>query len=173
MDPKRLQPNQIEVARLAQLWHAGRSARADSQRSDETLTWLLTSGHTQWYEGPKGSLWYLTGFDPDQQSAVVNVLNDKALLWKNFETSFLAKLMDSAKVRKLYALIPKPAKLSKRAARMASFKHEGALREATQFDGRRVSLEVFGLLRREVKANAHQAKNQETKSTAEGPKRGA
>ena len=98
-------------------------------------------------------MWYLTGENPAEESAVVHVLNDNPLTWKDSDTSFLTRLMDAAEVRKLYALVPKPAKKIKRIARLLGFRHEGALREAVKFDGRRVSLEVFGLLRPEVQRN--------------------
>lgn len=117
------------------------------------------------YPGPKKSIWYLTGENPAEESAVVHVLNDNPLTWKDFDTSFLTRLMDAAEVRKLYALVPKPAKKIKRIARLLGFRHEGALREAVKFDGRRVSLEVFGLLRQEVERNG---KAKTTKSGIKG-----
>ena len=152
MTPIRLKPQDIPIRRLAELWQAGKSTRDDAQRDDKTLKWLATNAH--WYEGPKGSLWYLTARNDSIRSANLYVLNGNPWAWYHFKTSFLTKLMVLEDLRKLYVLAPSVAGAVKRTARMLGFRHEGALKEGIRFNGRLVTLEIFGLLLKEVRRNA-------------------
>ena len=160
MLPIRFTPKDTDVRRIAELWHSSRPRRGDETRSDETLKWLITTPSVSWYRGPKSSLWYLTDQNASIQSATLDVLACSVWVFRN-ATPFLTKLMELEDLRKLYILCPSSARSVKRLAKMVGFRHEGALKEGIKFDGRYVSLEIFGLLAKEVGKNGNRKTKKE------------
>ena len=103
-------------------------------------------------------MWYLSGQNASIGSATLDVLTDTFWSFRN-TSSFLTQMMELEKLRKLYVLTPSSAKYVKRVLKLVGFRHEGALKEGVKFDGRYVTLEIYGLLRKEVERNAQAWKN--------------
>ncbi len=137
---------------IAKRWVLLAPGRDDSQRDIKVLSWMLKDPGIQWYDGPVESIWYFTNFNTDEKSAAVHVLSTNKWLWHRVPEihTLFKKVMDEHELRKLYALIPAPAKKIKRVARLLNFKHEGTLRESIKFDTRWMNLDIYSLLRREV-----------------------
>jgi hypothetical protein len=140
------------MGHIAQQWLMLAPGRDDSQRDLKVLSWMLGDPEIQWYAGPAESVWYFTNFNCHEKSAAVHLLSTNKWLIKRISEihQLFREVMDSHDLRKLYALIPAPAKKIKRVARLLNFKHEGTLRESVKFDTQWRNLDIYSLLRREV-----------------------
>jgi hypothetical protein len=161
LTPIRFTPKEADVRRIAELWHATTNLRADDARSDKVLKWLVTSPDVHWYRANTGMV-YIADSQISISAATLNVLAGKMLDFRN-ATPFLTKLMELEDLNKLYVLSPSPAPFVKRLAKLTGFRHEGALKQGVKYNGKLVSLEIYGLLASEVTHGSFKATKENTK----------
>jgi hypothetical protein len=161
LTPIRFTPQEADVRRIAELWHATANLRADDARSDETLKWLITNTTVHWYKVGR-SLLYISDRQQAISAANLTVFGDSMWLFRN-ATPFLTKLMVLESLNKLYILSPSPAPFVKRLAKIVGFRHEGALKQGVKYNGKLVSLEIYGLLASEVGNGSFKTKKEGSK----------
>ena len=161
MTPIRFTPKEADVRRIAELWQSTTNLRADDARSDKVLEWLVTSPDVHWYRASTGMV-YLSDRSLSIRSATISILSDRMLDFRNV-TPFLTKLMELEDLNKLYVLSPSPAPFVKRLAKLVGFRHEGALKQGVKYNGKLVSLEIYGLLASEVTYGSFKTKKEGTK----------
>lgn len=137
---------------LVEAWHKNSVRMCDPDKSIDTLEWrLFEDAQTAWYQGPGRSWMYISEIDSggNANMHVLNLDGQEAVQIPEAR-QVMREMMQEFNLKRLSLFIASPLVKIAHAAQVIGFSHEGRMRDAAQYGGRTVDVEVFGLTRPEI-----------------------
>jgi hypothetical protein len=149
------------ATRFWNMYQAAFPRLADADRTPEAFRLLCMDRNAQIFHGPGDTVIVLTGVNIPQHTAMLHMFAENPWVFRKRGEFWMVfhELMELFHLYKMNVFVPAPSRSVWKLYSVLGFKHEGTLRKSVMFNQDLVDIEMYGILREEVKENLDAKRN--------------